>query len=102
VRVAVPLVPDQPHRPASGPAPAAAAEADAAHLRLELRALLDREFLTIQLRTNTARAPGVDDTRVPKFNPLHPTAEQVADDERRTAVYRELISAWVGRTGHKS
>ncbi|WP_435019090.1 polysaccharide pyruvyl transferase family protein [Tundrisphaera sp. TA3] len=63
--------------------------------------LEDRKFITIQLRTNTAKAPGVDDPRVPKLNPLHPTPEQVADDERRAAVYRELITAWVERTGNK-
>lgn len=63
--------------------------------------LEDRKFITIQLRTNTAKAPGVDDTRVPKLNPLHPTPEQVADDERRAAVYRELITSWVEKTGHK-
>ena len=63
--------------------------------------LEERKFLTIQLRTNTAKAPGVDDLRVPKLNPLHPTPEQVADDERRAAIYRELITAWVEKTGHK-
>lgn len=63
--------------------------------------LEDRKFITIQLRTNTASAPGVDDRRTPKLNPLHPTPEQVADDERRAAVYRELITAWIERTGHK-
>jgi hypothetical protein len=60
-----------------------------------------RKFITIQLRTNTAKAPGVDDFRVPSLNPLHPTPQQVADDERRAAVYRELITAWVKRTGYK-
>jgi polysaccharide pyruvyl transferase WcaK-like protein len=63
--------------------------------------LEDRKFITIQLRTNTAKAPGVDDLRVPKLNPLHPTPEQVADDERRAAVYRALITAWVEKTGSK-
>ena len=63
--------------------------------------LEERKFLTIQLRTNTAKAPGVDDLRVPKLNPLHPTPEQRADDERRAAIYRELITAWVEKTGHK-
>jgi polysaccharide pyruvyl transferase WcaK-like protein len=63
--------------------------------------LEERKFLTIQLRTNTAKAPGVDDPRVPKLNPLHPTPEQVADDERRAAVYRGLIAAWVKKTGYK-
>ena len=63
--------------------------------------LEDRKFLTIQLRTNTAKLPGVDDRRTPKLNPLHPTPEQVADDERRAAVYRDLITRWVRRTGYK-
>src|SRR6185436_15761046 len=51
--------------------------------------LEDRKFITIELRTNTAKLPGVDDTRTPKLNPLHPSPEQIADDERRAAVYRE-------------
>ncbi len=63
--------------------------------------LEDRKFITILLRTNTAKLPGVDDTRTPKLNPLHPTPEQVADDERRAAKYRELVTIWVRRTGHK-
>lgn len=68
---------------------------------LKKAGLEPRKFLTIQLRTNTAKAPGVDDLRVPKLNPLHPTPEQVADDERRAAVYRDLITAWVKKTGYK-
>jgi hypothetical protein len=63
--------------------------------------LEDRKFITLQLRTNTAKLPGVDDTRTPKLNPLHPSAEQIADDERRAAVYRDLITQWVRRTGFK-
>lgn len=63
--------------------------------------LEDRKFITIQLRTNTAKLPGVDDTRTPKLNPLHPTPEQIADDERRAAKYRELVALWVKKTGHK-
>jgi polysaccharide pyruvyl transferase WcaK-like protein len=63
--------------------------------------LEDRKFITIQLRTNTAKLPGVDDTRTPKLNPLHPTPEQIADDERRAAVYCDLITRWVKRTGFK-
>ncbi len=35
--------------------------------------LEERKFITIQLRTNTAKLPGQDDTRTPKLNPLHPT-----------------------------
>ncbi|WP_395749090.1 polysaccharide pyruvyl transferase family protein [Prosthecobacter sp.] len=63
--------------------------------------LEERKFITIQLRTNTAKLPGVDDTRTPKLNPLHPTPEQIADDERRAAKYRELVTMWVKMTGHK-
>ncbi len=48
-----------------------------------------------------AKLPGVDDTRVPKLNPLHPTPQQVADDERRAAKYRELVTRWIETTGHK-
>jgi polysaccharide pyruvyl transferase WcaK-like protein len=63
--------------------------------------LEDRKFITLQLRTNTAKLPGVDDTRTPKLNPLHPTPEQIADDERRAAKYREVVTLWVKKTGHK-
>jgi len=63
--------------------------------------LEDRKFITVQIRTNTPKAPGVDDPRPQKLNPLHPTPEQVADDERRAAKYRELVTMWVQKTGHK-
>jgi polysaccharide pyruvyl transferase WcaK-like protein len=63
--------------------------------------LEERNFITLQLRTNTAKLPGVDDSRTPKLNPLHPTPEQIADDERRAAKYRELVTLWVKKTGHK-
>lgn len=63
--------------------------------------LEERKFITIQLRTNTAKLPGVDDARTPKLNPLHPTPEQIADDNRRAAVYRDLITRWVKKTGYK-
>jgi polysaccharide pyruvyl transferase WcaK-like protein len=63
--------------------------------------LEDRKFITLQLRTNTAKLPGVDDSRTPKLNPLHPTPEQIADDERRAAKYRELVTLWVKKTGNK-
>ncbi|MDB6004965.1 MAG: hypothetical protein JWR15_1952 [Prosthecobacter sp.] len=63
--------------------------------------LEDKKFITLQLRTNTAKLPGVDDTRTPKLNPLHPSSEQIADDERRAAKYRELVTMWVKKTGHK-
>jgi polysaccharide pyruvyl transferase WcaK-like protein len=60
--------------------------------------LEERKFITIQLRTQTAKHPGKDN---PPLNPLHPTPQQKADDERRASVYRELITAWVKRTGCK-
>lgn len=60
--------------------------------------LEDRKFITLQLRTHTAKHPGVHN---PPLNPLHPTPEQVADDERRAGVYRELVTLWVQRTGYK-
>jgi polysaccharide pyruvyl transferase WcaK-like protein len=63
--------------------------------------LEERKFITLELRTNTAKLPGVDDTRKPKLNPLHPTPEQIADDERRAAKYRDLVTMWVKKTGHK-
>ena len=63
--------------------------------------LEERKFITLQLRTNTAKLPGVDDTRTPKLNPLHPTPQQIADDDRRAAKYRELVTLWVQKTGHK-
>ncbi len=63
--------------------------------------LEERKFITLQLRTNTAKLPGVDDKRVPSLNPLHPSPQQIADDERRAGVYRELVTRWVKKTGHK-
>jgi len=63
--------------------------------------LEERRFITVHLRTNTPKAPGVDDPRPEKLNPLHPTPAQVADDERRAAKYRELVTRWVRRTGGK-
>jgi polysaccharide pyruvyl transferase WcaK-like protein len=63
--------------------------------------LEERKFITIQLRTHTPSHPGVDDKRPQKLNPLHPTPEMIADDERRAAKYRDLITRWVNKTGHK-
>lgn len=63
--------------------------------------LEDRKFITVLLRTNTPKAPGVDDPRPQKLNPLHPTPQQVEDDERRAAGFRELITKWVQATGNK-
>lgn len=63
--------------------------------------LEERKFITVQIRTNTPKAPGVDDPRPEKLNPLHPTPQQIADDERRAAKYRELVTLWVKKTGGK-
>ncbi|HWA99465.1 MAG TPA: polysaccharide pyruvyl transferase family protein [Pirellulales bacterium] len=63
--------------------------------------LEDRKFITIQLRTHTPSHPGVDDKRPQKLNPLHPTPQMIADDERRAAKYCDLITRWVNKTGHK-
>jgi polysaccharide pyruvyl transferase WcaK-like protein len=63
--------------------------------------LEERKFITIQLRTHTPSHPGVDDKRPQKLNPLHPTPQMIADDERRAAKYCDLITRWVKRTGHK-
>ena len=63
--------------------------------------LEERKFITIQLRTHTPSHPGVDDKRPQKLNPLHPTPQMIADDERRAAKYRDLITRWVKKTRHK-
>lgn len=63
--------------------------------------LEERKFITMQLRTHTPSHPGVDDKRPQKLNPLHPTPEMIADDERRAAKYCDLITRWVKKTGHK-
>ncbi|SKB00968.1 Polysaccharide pyruvyl transferase family protein WcaK [Prosthecobacter debontii] len=60
--------------------------------------LEDRQFITLQLRTHTAKHEGVDN---PPLNPLHPTPEMIADDERRAAKYRDLVTRWVQKTGKK-
>lgn len=60
--------------------------------------LEDRQFITLQLRTHSAKHEGVDN---PPLNPLNPTPQMVADDERRAAKYRELVTTWVQKTGKK-
>lgn len=60
--------------------------------------LEDHKFITLQLRTHTAKHEGVDN---PPLNPLHPTPQMIADDERRAAKYRELVTRWVQKTGYK-
>lgn len=69
--------------------------------RMKKHGLEDRKFITIQLRTHTPSAPGVDDKRPQKLNPLHPTPQMIADDERRAKVYQDLITMWVKKTGFK-
>jgi len=61
----------------------------------------EKKFITVMIRTNTPKYPGVDDPRPEKLNPLHPTPQQIADDERRAAKFRELVTLWVKKTGHK-
>ena len=63
--------------------------------------LEEKRFITVMIRTNTPKYPGVDDPRPEKLNPLHPTPKQIADDERRAAKFRELVTQWVKKTGHK-
>lgn len=63
--------------------------------------LEERKFITVQLRTHTPSFPGVDDKRPQKLNPLNPTPQMIADDERRAAKYREVITRWVKKTGYK-
>ncbi len=63
--------------------------------------LEEKKFITVMIRTNTPKYPGVDDPRPEKLNPLHPTPKQIADDERRAAKFRELVTLWVKKTGHK-
>lgn len=60
--------------------------------------LEERKFITLQLRTQTAKHDGQDGGAL---NPLNPTPQQVADDERRAGIYRELITRWVQKTGFK-
>lgn len=69
--------------------------------RLQKHGLEPKKFITIQLRTHSPTSPGVDDGRPQKLNPLHPTPENIADDERRAKVYQELIAMWVKETGYK-
>jgi polysaccharide pyruvyl transferase WcaK-like protein len=62
--------------------------------------LEEKKFITVMIRRNTPKYPGVDDSRPEKLNPLHPTPKQIADDERRAAKFRELVTQWVKKTGH--
>ncbi len=69
--------------------------------RMKKHGLEEKKFITLQLRTHSPSSPGVDDKRPQKLNPLHPTPENIADDERRAKVYRDLIAMWVKKTGWK-
>jgi hypothetical protein len=65
--------------------------------------LAERRFLTIELRTNTPKNPNVI-TNAP-LDPMGqvgvPTAADRAADERRAAVYRDVMAAWIRKTGMK-
>jgi hypothetical protein len=74
---------------------------DKARGRMKKHDLEHKQFITLQLRTHSPSAPGVDDKRPQKLNPLHPTAANIADDERRAKVYQDLIGLWVKETGWK-
>jgi polysaccharide pyruvyl transferase WcaK-like protein len=69
--------------------------------RLKKHGLEEKKFITLQLRTHSPSAPGVDDMRPQKLNPLHPTPANIADDTRRAKVYQDLIALWVKETGGK-
>jgi hypothetical protein len=69
--------------------------------RLKRYGLVEKKFITLQLRTHTPTSPGVDDKRPQKLNPLHPTPQNIADDTRRAKVYQEVIANWVKETGNK-
>jgi len=83
-------------------------------------------FMTVQLRTQTAKPHGPDnrpdlaerkeaarraatdpaadtghDTVFSQLNPEHPTPAQQADDERRAAVLRDVMTGWIQQTGGK-
>jgi polysaccharide pyruvyl transferase WcaK-like protein len=61
-------------------------------------------FMTLQLRSNTPKNPGGSaptDPTIRELNPEAPTQEQMAEDERRAAVFRELITGWVEATAKK-
>ncbi len=64
---------------------------------MQERGLEARRFITVQLRTNTQKHPGTDSF----LNPANPTPQQQADDQRRAAIFRQIITAWVERTGAK-
>ena len=69
--------------------------------RMKKYGLEEKKFITLQLRTHSPSSPGVDDKRPQKLNPLHPTPENIADDNRRAKVYQDLIALWVRNTGWK-
>lgn len=55
------------------------------------RALEEHRYMTLQLRTNTQKHPGTDSP----LNPANPTPEQRADDERRAAKLRDVMTGWI-------
>lgn len=69
----------------------------AAEAYLAANGLEPGQFITIHLRTNTQKRPGLDSP----LNPANPTPRQRADDERRAATLRAVITGWVEQTGKK-
>lgn len=69
----------------------------AAHLMSEW-GLESRRFITVTLRTNTARTAAASDDAL---NPLAPTALDVAQDELWSAKLCDVITSWVRSTGQK-
>ncbi len=65
--------------------------------------LRERQFLTIMLRTSTPKHPERVTGGVLDSNGLAgtPTPEMAAQDERRAAVYRDVMQQWIRQTGMK-
>jgi polysaccharide pyruvyl transferase WcaK-like protein len=65
--------------------------------------LRERQFITVMLRTNTPKHPErvTRGTLDPNGLAGTPTPEMAAQDERRAAVYREVMTRWARRTGMK-
>ncbi len=76
---------------------------DAALAFLRSNGLRERGFLCIMLRTNTPKHPERITGGALDSDGLagSPTEMQKAADERRAAVYRQVIQSWVSHTGMK-
>ena len=57
--------------------------------------LADRQFITVTLRTNTGKLDGSDSPN----NPRNPTPQQKQADEERALKLREVITAFMRKTG---